>query len=211
MLLQLLALATYGRIWCWHSAVIAWILRWRGCKVGKSFYTEGVPKLTVRGKPENIIIGNNVRIFGAIDLRNRENGKIVFEDDVTIEHDCRFVAARDGVIKVGRGSVVTAYAIINGGGDILIGENVVIGPRCSINANEHVIRKDVQILPRQFVHGPVVIEDQSWLAANVVVTMGTTIREGSVIAANAVVTKDTEPFSINGGVPARKISDRGSS
>jgi acetyltransferase-like isoleucine patch superfamily enzyme len=127
---------------------------------------------------------------------------------VTIEHDCRFVAAREGSIKVGRGSVVTAYAIINGGGNIMIGQDVVIGPRCSINANEHVIHKDVPILPRQFEHGDVVIEDQSWLAANVVVTMGITIRQGSVIAANAVVTRDTEPFSINGGVPARKISDR---
>jgi len=53
-----------------------------------------------------------------------------------------------------------------------------------------------------------VIEDQCWLAANVVVTKGTRIRQGSVIAANAVVTIDTEPFSINGGVPARKISER---
>lgn len=211
MFLQILALITNGEIWKLHSLLVAWLLRWRGCKVGKGFYTEGVPKLMIRGKPENIIIGNNVRVLGPIDLRNRENGKIIVEDDVTIEHDCRLVAARDGVIKVGQGSVITAYAIINGGGDIIIGRNVVIGPRCSINANEHVIHKGVPILPRQFVHGPVVIEDQSWLAANVVVTMGTTIREGSVIAANAVVTKDTEPFSINGGVPARKISDRGSS
>lgn len=184
------------------------LLKLRGCKVGKGFYTEGVPKLTIRGKAENIMIGNNVRILGSIDLRNRENGKIIFSDNVTIEHDCRFVSAREGVIQVGRGSVITAYAIINGGGNVIIGEDVVIGPRCSINANEHVIRKDVPILPRQFEHGDVVIEDQSWLATNVVVTMGTTIGKGSVIAANAVVTKDTEPYSINGGVPAKKISDR---
>ncbi len=208
MILQILALITKNSIWKLHSVFIVLILRMRGCRVGSDFYTEGVPKLTIRGKAENIIIGNNVRILGPIDLRNRENGKIVFEDDVTVEHDCRFVAAREGLIKVGRGSVVTAYAIINGGGDVIIGEDVVIGPRCSINANEHVIRKDVPILPRQFEHGDVVIEDQSWLAANVVVTMGITIHKGSVIAANAVVNRDTEPYSVNGGVPAKKISDR---
>lgn len=207
-MMQLLALITKNSIWNLHSVFIAFILRMRGCKVGKGFYTEGIPKLTIRGKTENIIIGDNVRILGPIDLRNRENGQIVFGDDVTIEHDCRFVAAREGSIKIGRGSVVTAYAIINGGGNITIGQDVVIGPRCSINANEHVIRKDVPILPRQFEHGDVVIEDQSWLAANVVITMGVTIHEGSVIAANAVVTKDTEAYSVNGGVPARKISDR---
>jgi len=208
MFMQILALLTSGWIWKPHSVLVVWLLRMRGCKVGKRFYTEGVPSLKIRGKAENLIIGNNVRILGSIDLRNRENGKIIIEDDVTIEHDCRVVAAGEGLIKVGQGSVITAYAIINGGGDINIGRNVVIGPRCSINANEHVIKKDVPILPRQFVQGPVTIEDQSWLAANVVVTMGTTIREGSIIAANAVVTEDTEPFSINGGVPARKISDR---
>lgn len=208
MFLQILAILTKNNIWKLHSLFMVFLLRLRGCKVGKGLYIEGVPKLTIRGKAENIIIGNNVRILGSIDLRNRENGKIIFGDDVTIEHDCRFVSAREGTIKVGRGSVVTAYAIINGGGNVIIGEDVVIGPRCSINANEHVIRKDVPILPRQFEHGDVVIEDQSWLATNVVVTMGTTIRKGSVIAANAVVTKDTEPYSINGGVPAKKISDR---
>lgn len=206
--MQILAMVTNNKIWRIHSKFIAWLLRMRGCKVGRDFYTEGVPKLTIRGSASNIIIGNNVRILGPIDLRNRENGRIVFEDDVTIEHDCRFVSVREGSIEVGRGSVVTAYAIINGGGNIRIGKDVVIGPRCSINANEHVIRKDVPILPRQFEHGDVVIEDQSWLAANVVVTMGTTIGQGSVIAANAVVTKDTEPFSINGGVPAKKLADR---
>jgi acetyltransferase-like isoleucine patch superfamily enzyme len=207
-MLGIFALITKNSIWKLHSVFIVLLLRMRGCNVGSGFYTEGVPKLFIRGRAENIIIGNNVRILGPIDLRNRENGKIVFEDDVTIEHDCRFVAAREGSIQVGRGSVVTAYAIINGGGNVIIGQDVVIGPRCSINANEHVIRRDVPILPRQFEHGDVVIEDQSWLAANVVVTMGTTIRRGSVIAANAVVNKDTEPYSVNGGVPARKISDR---
>ncbi len=208
MFMQIMALITRGATWKWHSALMVGLLRWRGCKVGKGFYTEGVPKLTIRGKAGNIVIGNQVRFLGSVDLRNRENGKILIGDNVTIEDYCRLVSAREGVIKVGKGSVITTGAIINGGGDILIGENVVIGPRSSINANEHVIRKDVPILPRQFEHGPVVIEDQCWLAANVVVTMGVTIRQGSVIAANAVVTHDTDPFSINGGVPARKLGDR---
>jgi len=35
-----------------------------------------------------------------------------------------------------------------------------------------------------------------------------TIGEGAVIAAGSVVTKNVEPFSIVGGVPAKKIGDR---
>ena len=53
-----------------------------------------------------------------------------------------------------------------------------------------------------------IIEDDVWLGANVCVNKGVTIRQGSVVGANAVVTKDTEPYSINVGVPAKKIAER---
>src|SRR4051812_7108486 len=86
------------RYWKLHSVVIRALLRLRGVKVGRGFYTEGVPKLKLRGKPENVIFGDNVSVLGDIDLRNRENGRIVFHDRVTIERDCRFVSAREGTI-----------------------------------------------------------------------------------------------------------------
>ncbi len=37
---------------------------------------------------------------------------------------------------------------------------------------------------------------------------GVTLAKGTVIGANAVVTKDTEEYAIFAGVPARKIGDR---
>jgi acetyltransferase-like isoleucine patch superfamily enzyme len=37
---------------------------------------------------------------------------------------------------------------------------------------------------------------------------GVRVAKGSVIGANAVVTKDTEPYGVYGGVPAKKISSR---
>lgn len=37
---------------------------------------------------------------------------------------------------------------------------------------------------------------------------GVTIGEGAVVAAGAVVCKDVEPWSIVGGVPAKKIGER---
>ena len=46
------------------------------------------PYLKIRGIPSNIKIGNNVKIYGDIDLRNRENGKIFLKDNVTIEDNC---------------------------------------------------------------------------------------------------------------------------
>src|SRR5688572_30421220 len=84
--------------WKVHSVVIALVLRMKGVRVGRGFYTEGIPKLKIRGKAQNIVFGNRVSILGDIDLRNRENGRIVFHDDVTIERDCRFVSAREGTM-----------------------------------------------------------------------------------------------------------------
>jgi len=53
-----------------------------------------------------------------------------------------------------------------------------------------------------------VIEDDVWLCAGSVVLPGVRVKKGTVVAAGAVVTKDTEPYSIVGGIPAVKIGQR---
>jgi len=203
-----LALIFGRRYWRLHSVLIRWILKLYGIQVGHSFYIEGVPKLKIRGKSNNIIIEDNVSVLGDIDLRNRENGKIIFRKNVTIENCCRFVAARDGVLEIGEGSIVTAFVIMNGGADLIIGKQCIIGPRSSINANDHCFSSSKPIREQGFVHHPVIIEDDCWLAANVAICKGVRLKKGSVVGANAVVTSDTEPYSINVGVPSKKIAER---
>jgi acetyltransferase-like isoleucine patch superfamily enzyme len=56
--------------------------------------------------------------------------------------------------------------------------------------------------------GPVVIEDYAWVSCRVVILPGVTIGRGAVVAAGSVVTKDVAPYTIVGGVPAKKIGDR---
>ena len=53
-----------------------------------------------------------------------------------------------------------------------------------------------------------VIGNDVWIGANCVITAGVRIGTGAVIAAGAVVTKDVEPNSIVGGVPAKIIRYR---
>ena len=55
---------------------------------------------------------------------------------------------------------------------------------------------------------PVVIGDDVWIGGNCMIMAGVTIGEGAVIAGGAVVTKDVEPYSIVGGIPARLIRYR---
>jgi acetyltransferase-like isoleucine patch superfamily enzyme len=51
----------------------------------------------------------------------------------------------------------------------------------------------------------VVVEEDVWIGARVVLMPGVTIGRGATVAAGAVVTKDVPPYSIVAGVPARVI------
>ncbi len=55
---------------------------------------------------------------------------------------------------------------------------------------------------------PVVIEDFVWCGANVTILPGVTVGEGSILAANAVVTKDVPPLAVVGGNPAKILKYR---
>jgi len=52
------------------------------------------------------------------------------------------------------------------------------------------------------------IEDDVWIGYGAIIMSGVTIKKGSIIAAGAVLTKSTEPYSIYGGNPAKKIAPR---
>lgn len=205
---QFLAFITANRYWRLHSLLIGALLRARGIKVGRRFHIEGVPKLKIRGRAGNIVIGDDVSVLGDVDLRNRENGRIVLRDHSTVEGNCRLVSAREGTIELGEHSIITAFAIINGGADVIIGRKCIIGPRASINANEHLFSRDQYIRDQGFLHKAVHIEDDCWLAANITIMKGVRLARGTVVGSNAVVTADTEPYGIYAGIPARKIGER---
>jgi len=55
---------------------------------------------------------------------------------------------------------------------------------------------------------PVTIGHDVWIGHGVTVKAGVTIGTGAVIGAGAVVTKDVEPYTIVGGVPAKVLKRR---
>lgn len=55
---------------------------------------------------------------------------------------------------------------------------------------------------------PVVIGNDVWVGSNAVILQGVNIGDGSIIASGAVVTKNVSPYTIVGGIPAKKIKKR---
>lgn len=101
------------------------------------------------------------------------------------------------------------FSYIDAIGGLEIGNNVRIAHNCSFISGQH--RYDDRgktIIESGYEQAPICICDDVWLGTGVVVLPGVTIGEGCVVAANSVVNKDVEPYSIVGGVPAKLIKKR---
>lgn len=88
----------------------------------------------------------------------------------------------------------------------------MIGEWCAIgnNVNIHTITHDPEDATgpeesRGAKVGDITIEDNVWIGSNTFILPGVKIGRGSVVAANAVVTKDVPSYSVVGGVPAKVI------
>jgi acetyltransferase-like isoleucine patch superfamily enzyme len=96
------------------------------------------------------------------------------------------------------------------GGHISIGNDVLIGPNCVLRAADHVFADpSIPVNCQGHQGGSIVIGDDCWLGANVVVLKDVSIGRGSVIGAGAVVTRNIPPYSIAVGMPAQVIGRRG--
>lgn len=87
---------------------------------------------------------------------------------------------------------------------VRIGNNVSIAGQVHIYTMEH----DIDDPDFRETGAPVVIKDYAVIGTRVTILPGVTIGEGAVVATGAVVTKDVDPYTLVGGVPAKYIKDR---
>lgn len=97
--------------------------------------------------------------------------------------------------------------------DLTIGNHVIFGPRPTIITGNHRINEIGKFITESHEKqtmddAPVIIEDDVWCGANVIILKGVTIGRGSIIGAGAIVTKSVPPYSIVGGIPAKFIRYR---
>jgi acetyltransferase-like isoleucine patch superfamily enzyme len=112
-------------------------------------------------------------------------------------------------LTIGNNSNIGRYSYIGCSGRITIGNNVMMGPRVGLFAENHRFDDASRPMRDQGVQREfITIEDDCWLASSSTVTAGVTIGTGSIVAAGSVVTSDVPPYSIVAGSPARVIRRR---
>jgi len=152
------------------------------------------------------VLGEGLLVFGGHNIR--------VGTDFTCWRFCTLAAYDNGVIEIGDRVSLNANVYINAciGGCIIVGNDVLIGPNVVMRTSDHVTAAlDKPIREQGHVKGHITLEDDVWLGANVTLVGGTLIGRGAVVAAGAVVTRDVQPYTIVGGVPAQFIKARGGS
>ncbi len=183
---------------------------WKSVK--RNFYSKWIQQ-------EFAHCGNNCKFDILDDLRGGH--KMSFGDNVIIGrktvlelYDNYAGKHFDAHLTVGSNTKIGPYNHISCVNEVRIGNDVLLGRRVFITDNSHgeSLRSQLEINPDlRPVHskGPVIIEDCVWIGEGVSVLPGVTIGKGSIIGANAVVTKDIPPYCVVVGVPARIIKNVG--
>lgn len=95
-------------------------------------------------------------------------------------------------------------------GPCIIGDHVMMGPECMIYTVNHEIRDINKPMCQQgnTPPKPVIIGNDVWIGARVIILPGVHIGNGCVIAAGSVVTKNIPDYTIAAGIPACVIKKR---
>lgn len=107
-------------------------------------------------------------------------------------------------ISIGKGSVVGNRCLLDGRRGIEIGEKVNISPEVFIWTLHHDYNDPSFVQ----IGAPVKVGNYAWICSRAIILPGVEIGEGAVVASGAVVTKNVAPYTVVGGIPAKKISER---
>ncbi|MBD8514418.1 acyltransferase [Photobacterium sp. CAU 1568] len=111
----------------------------------------------------------------------------------------------NGYVYVGPGAYWSAK------GNIILGSNVIFGPKTTIWTYNHDYMSHESIpYGGEDLLKEVVIEDNVWVGLGAIILPGTIIREGAVIGAGSVVHGEVKACTIVAGNPAKVIGERDS-
>ncbi|MCL7753189.1 CatB-related O-acetyltransferase [Polaribacter sp. Z022] len=136
---------------------------------------------------------------------------VSFEGNNAVPDRCNF----SGKIKIGFATTLGYNNFFHG--NIRIGKYCQFGADVAVHTSNHPITYLSTYINKNLFSGELkkfketketVIGNDVWVGHNAIIVGGVTIGNGAIIAAGSVVTKDIEPYSIVGGVPATFIKKR---
>ena len=152
---------------------------------------------------KHITCGKRVKFEDYAEIQGLCSEGFVFGNDVTIG---RGVMIRPSSyyggdlgkgLVIGDNSSIGPDAYVGCSGKIVIGKNVMFGPKCSLFAENHNFSDGNTTIKSQGVNQKgIVIEDNCWIGSNVIILDGVHIGKGSVIGAGTLVTKDIPENSV---------------
>jgi len=146
---------------------------------------------------------SELALENALAIKKMDLGK-----SVPISSTARFGNPQN--ISIGSRSNINRYCVLLAGENskIIIGKDCLTGPGVAIVASKYDVKGKNIIRSYPNDEKDVIIGNDVWLGANVVVLPGVTIGDGAVIGAGSVVSKDIGSYEIAVGTPAKKIKSR---
>jgi acetyltransferase-like isoleucine patch superfamily enzyme len=149
-------------------------------------------------------VGVGVRTVGRPRIDNQ--GTMELGDHVllrSVNVPVELTTARGALLVVGEDTFLNYGTSIGVTGEVRLGRRVNVGPYVMIVDTEFHDRYDRMKVPAP---APVFIDDDVFLGAKCSVMPGVRIGKAAIVGTASVVTRDVEPFTVVGGVPARVIS-----
>lgn len=168
-----------------------------------SFYSEEeLKKIGFKKIGDNVLVSRKASFYSV--------SNISLGDNVRIDDFCIL----SGKVTIGNNVHISAYCALYGKYEIEINDFCGCSPRCTIYSETDDFSGNYMIgavLPEELtnVYGKkVIMKKYSQLGANTIVMPGVTIEEGAVTGAFSFVNKNLNEWTINYGIPCKKIKDR---
>ncbi|NCC00377.1 MAG: acyltransferase [Clostridia bacterium] len=154
-------------------------------------------------------IGSNVLVSRKSSFYSPE--KIKLGSNIRIDDFCIL----SGNITLGNYVHIGAYSgIFSGDAHVRMGNYTSLSSKCSIYAASDdysgagMTNPTVPSEYKKVYQADVEIRDHSIIGTGSTILPGVTIAEGCSFGACSLINRDTEEWSVNGGVPAKKLKDR---
>lgn len=145
---------------------------------------------------ERLAIGRGLRVYRDVRICTRKTSSIAIGRNVRIEQGSVVSAVGSGHIKLGDGVSLGALNRIVCHEQIEIGSNTMFAPNVMLYDHDHVIEKGKGAKRREYKTAPILIGENCWIGAGVIILKGTQIGDNCVIGAGCVLKGTFESGSV---------------